>query len=110
MSNKSWVGTTPEAAARRAGGRRRYNRQRRDDMLLRRYVIARMIRDGLLGMEWGSQSRLAEELGVTRSTICRDLQSLLIDTKRRCPTCGRSLTPEEWKRADRYERAQWATT
>lgn len=35
-------------------------------MRMRRYLVAHMLRD--FGMEWGAQTRMAEEFGVSRST------------------------------------------
>lgn len=106
MSNGSWAPTSPEAAARRAGGRRRYNRQRQDAAAVRRYLVAQMLPE--TGWEYGVQSEIAEALGVHRSTISRDIRWLFGDKTRPCPTCGTRLTPDEWKRADRWEKAQWA--
>lgn len=105
MSNKSWAPTDPDTAARRAGGRRRYNAARRDDALLRRHLVAEML--GEYGFERGAQSRMAEVLGVHRSTISRDLDWLLEGKRRPCQTCGTRLTPEQWKNTDRWEKAQW---
>lgn len=105
MSNTSWAPTTPEAAARRAGGRRRYNAGRHEDMLLRRYRLANLLDE--FGLDRGAQSRMAEELGVNRSTISRDIVAVLGSRTTACPTCSTRLTPEQWKGADRWEKAQW---
>lgn len=86
MINNSWAPTTPEVAARRAGGRRRYNRDRQEAAFLRRYQVLDLLMQ--YGSERGAQSRVAEQLGVHRSTISRDVQ-------------------EQWKNADRWEKAQW---
>ena len=106
MRTKSWAPTSPEIAARRAGGRRRYNRERQDAAAIRRYLLVEMLDEHSL--EWGAQTAMAEALGVHRSTICRDLQWLLEDKTRPCQTCGTRLTPEQWKNADRWEKAQWS--
>ncbi len=106
VGNKSWSPVSADLAARRAGGRRRYNADRRADALLRRHLVAQML--GEYGFERGAQSRMAEELGVHRSTISRDLDWLLEDKRRPCQTCGTRLTPEQWRNADRWEKAQWA--
>lgn len=106
MGNKSWAPTTPEVAARRAGGRRRYNAARHEEMLLRRYRLAHLLEE--FGLERGAQSRMAEELGVNRSTISRDLVAVLGSPTRACPTCSTRLTPVQWKGADRWEKAQWS--
>lgn len=105
MSNKTRAPTTPETAARRAGGRRRYNADRRDDALLRRHLAAGML--GEYGFERGAQSRMAEALGVHRSMVSRDIDWLLEKKRRPCQTCGTRLTPEQWRKADRWEKAQW---
>lgn len=109
MSNTSaWPGVDSETAARRAGGRRRYNRERQDAAAVRRYLLVQMLDERSL--DWGAQTQMAEALGVHRSTICRDLRWLLEDKARPCQTCGTRLTPEQWKNADRWEKAQWVST
>lgn len=100
-----WAPTTPEAAARRAGGRRRYNRERQEGAFLRRYQVAELL--DRYGLDRGAQSRMAEELGVHRSTISRDLDWLLEGKRKPCQTCGTRLTPEQWRNVDRWEKAQW---
>lgn len=105
VSNKSWSPVSPDVAARRAGGRRRYNADRQADALLRRSRVAELLVE--YGLDRGAQSRMAEELGVHRSTISRDLDWLLEDKRRPCQTCGTRLTPKQWRKADRWEKAQW---
>ena len=89
------VPTTPEAVARRAGGRRRHNAQRQWLALRRRYMeVARLLfcRDGC---KRGAQARAARELGVSRSTVCRDVQRLIQEGFHFCPTCGAMDKPPE---------------
>jgi hypothetical protein len=65
---------TWDQACRGAGGRRAYNRLRqlRADYRLTR--VAELLHQTGLGRGW--QTRVAEALGVSRSTICRDFQRL----------------------------------
>jgi len=72
-------------AHRRAEGRKRWNAVRRLCAELRRAEVLRLL--AAWGWERGTQSRIAEHLGVDRSTISRDLQKLL-PLVEPCPTCG----------------------
>ncbi len=56
---------------RRAGGRRHYNRVRQFRAVQRRAQLAPMLRKE--GLRWGYQTRLAAKLGVSPSTISRDM-------------------------------------
>jgi hypothetical protein len=106
MDRKSWSAPTdPETAARRNAGRRRHNATRRMRAENRRYHVAAMLAylleqdlatgahrplgSGLFG--WGIQTEIANALGVHRSTISRDLRTLLLRSQefRSCPGCGR---------------------
>ena len=66
-------------AARRAGGRRRYNAWRTFRREYRLLQVARLLRRGTYGglIDRGTQTRLARALGVSRSTVCRDIAALL---------------------------------
>jgi len=70
-----------DGAHRRAGGRRRYNADRRRAAELRReQVLAQMAASGSRFMtERGWQARTARELGVSRATVCRDVDALLAE-------------------------------
>lgn len=69
-------GIPTQQAYERASGRRHYNAIRRLNRELRRGEVAQLLsRYGLLS--WGVQSKIAAVLKVNRSTICRDIQSLL---------------------------------
>ena len=77
-----WRLPVPAAgAARRAGGRRRYNAERRRAADTRRdLVLTLMAATGPRFMtERGWQARTARELGVSRATVCRDVDALLAE-------------------------------
>ena len=68
-------------AARRAGGRLRYNTLRQDKAWARRGEIIKEWSEGELWgwnklYEPGGRARLAERLGVSRSTLTRDLAAV----------------------------------
>jgi hypothetical protein len=73
-----------------AGGRRHYNSVRQQRAKLRRIEILRIIDEsGMSFVTWGVQRMLAARLGVSESTISRDLNGILapgVDPKR-CPFC-----------------------
>jgi hypothetical protein len=57
------------------GGRRKYNAARKTHKQWRRAQI--IVRTASMGRDtWGLQAALAEALGVSRSTICRDFQAI----------------------------------
>ena len=64
-----------DAICRRAGGRRKYNRKRQIQAEYRLTQVVRLL--DKFGFCRGYQTRIAEELGVSRSTICRDIARLL---------------------------------
>jgi hypothetical protein len=68
------TGMTLDQACRRAGGRRAYNRMRQFKANYRLTKVVELLHQTGLGRGW--QSRVAEELGVSRSTICRDFLRL----------------------------------
>jgi hypothetical protein len=87
-NRKEW-----DQAARLAAGRERYNRLRQFRALFRRTRVARLI--GVPGnsfIDHGAQARIARELGVSRSTICRDM-AYLLRSIRGCPHCGATPIP-----------------
>jgi len=69
-----WNRVSPEVAYCRAGGRRRYNAQRRAQKQWRRAQIISMT-CGIRNC-WGLQKILAEKLGVSKSTISRDMWAI----------------------------------
>jgi hypothetical protein len=89
----NWSAPTDwETVCRRAAGRNAYNSRRRLLQEFRRFELVRAA-DRLRGRSlWarGAQSELAAMLGVSRSTISRDVKALLaeVNTGRPCPLCG----------------------
>jgi hypothetical protein len=83
-----WADPTSDAeAVARAGGRRRHNATRRARAELRRAEVARLL--AVLGLRHGTQAVIARRLGVSKSTISRDLTALFRGSRpRRCPLCG----------------------
>jgi hypothetical protein len=77
---QSWRDLVPDAEAhRRAGGRRRYNAARRQRQGQRRYQVYKLYWQLLshrLLHPWGLGTILAHHFGVSRATICRDLQAM----------------------------------
>ncbi len=65
---------TPEALSRRAAGRSRYNRRRQLLAQQRLTQVLRLL--GQIGFRHGYQTCIARQLGVHRSTICRDIARL----------------------------------
>lgn len=84
--------TTPDAVARRAGGRRRYNALRQQKAHYRRTILRELLFAKGKLFEPGIQARLARDLGVSRSTICRDMKALLCEGHP-CPCCGAYKQP-----------------
>ena len=74
MPNLPYKPLTAEQIARRAGGRRRYNKQRQQDVVWRLLELESILRRE--GYVPGDYARWAARLGVSRSTICRDVQRL----------------------------------
>ena len=97
MRNTWWSQRTDwDTVCRRARGRANYNSRRRLRAQLRRREVLH------LWFEWrdkpGLQTLIAAHLGVSKSTICRNLQKifpLMTD----CPTCGQ-LHPRYWYQKD----------
>jgi hypothetical protein len=91
--------TAWDEVCRRAAGRRHYNSVRRFRATMRRGEVARLLRvqGGLTAR--GTQATLARQLGVSRSTVCRDI-AWLLRQGRPCPHCGAFICPpaaaEEW--------------
>lgn len=77
MKQNNWSdGVTDKHAFNRAGKRRQYNAKRKFDAAARKVFIMKFCGNGYhrLFTEWGLQTQLAEELEVSRATICRDVQ------------------------------------
>jgi hypothetical protein len=82
-ATNDWSAPVPDAVAfRRAGGRRKYNAMRRLQRDQRRHRVCQLYWQLLAGRlpgipkEWGLATIIARLLGVSRATICRDLQAL----------------------------------
>ena len=94
MASKWSQPTDKQSANRRAGGRRRYNSQRHWDAKRRRLWVARLLLDsGSWVGHWikhGALAEIARRLGVSRATICRDVQRLREEARAagHCPVCG----------------------
>lgn len=89
----SWSAPTDWlTVCRRAAGRRKYHALRRLRACLRRREVLRLL--GEWGWTYGVQARLSRHLGVSRATICRDVQ-MLLPLVEPCPTCG-MLQPRDW--------------
>ena len=65
---------TFEEVCKRAGGRRRYNAWRQFMRTLRRVEVVRRVRE--TGFYPGQAAALAEQFGVCRMTISRDLAAI----------------------------------
>jgi DNA-binding NarL/FixJ family response regulator len=78
MTRQAWQQrTSPTEVFKRAGGRRHYNQIRALHALLRRLKVAKLAALGY------TQSAIAQELQVHRSTICRDLTRLAEESQLR---------------------------
>lgn len=84
-----------ETVCKRNAGRRHYNAWRKFKAAYRRHVLVIEAADrlGLSLWAWGTCARIARELNVSRSTVCRDLQAIKAEVRREkaCPVCGHSL-------------------
>jgi hypothetical protein len=74
MSDMFATTSSWDATCRRASGRRHFNAVRRFRALLRLREVVGLL--DKIGLARGCQSRVAEQLGVNRSTICRDMARL----------------------------------
>ena len=95
MSTIIWQhsGLSWDEVCRRAAARRRWNSLRTFLASERRRQVLELVL-ALGGLERGAQSRIAEALGVHRSTISKDLKRILPLAKV-CEGCG-SLRPRLW--------------
>jgi hypothetical protein len=92
---------TTEQVHRRAGGRRRYNFERQLRAKLRRLQVRYLLLENRLWIgelvQHGALAEIARQLGVSRATICRDLQQLREEYHQVgiCPTCGQEFCISE---------------
>src|SRR5262245_45182171 len=80
MRATNWSISTDNATAyKRAGGRRQYNALHQAGAGLRLAQIAELFKEQslLAATEWGIRSEIARKFGVSRATICRDMQHLV---------------------------------
>jgi hypothetical protein len=79
---------------RAAGGRARWNRQRQMVALERQAKLAGLIAAN--GLHRGTQQMLARELGVSESTVSRDIRSIFSrHDEVRCPACGTGVAARD---------------
>ena len=78
MNRQDWASVASDEAVKlRAGGRKRYNARRQFLAQIRQQLLVDLLHTGEIdSLEWGWQTRAAEKLGVSRSTICRDHQEI----------------------------------
>ena|SRR5436190_1482621 len=86
---KNWSAPiSHDEVCRRAGGRNRYNAWRRFVALDRRiFQVAPLLKGRWFLHIPGLQAKIAREIGVSESTISRDIQALK-RTGEFCQTCG----------------------
>ena len=78
MARKSnnWSRKVPNAVAiARSGGRKKYNAMRQFEASLRQIKVAQMMNTN--GWRKGTQRQIARQLGVSDSTISRDVKVIL---------------------------------
>lgn len=82
---------TGERLHRFIGGRRRYNLERQVKAIDRRYKV---LATWSQNPHW-SQARLAEHLGISKPTLCRDIKWLRnLDNSGICPLCNQTMKSE----------------
>ena len=96
MTN-GWTKVIPHVqAARRVAGRRRINSKRHREAERRRDQVVRMV--DVYGLEHGVRQRIADELGVHRSTISRDIQAAIYAPRETLPPTPHQISASEWIR------------
>jgi AraC-like DNA-binding protein len=101
MRATNWSEPTDSlSAAKRAAGRRHYNAVRQFCAEHRRLAVSKLLIR--IGWRRGCQTEIARKLGVSRSTICRDLQTLLRDSR---AAAERAATFDAYLRTYRIKRA-----
>src|SRR3984957_16966277 len=82
-----------DEAARRAAGRRHLNAMRRFEADRRRGEVSRLVEERG-GPAHGIRTAIAKELGVSRSTISRDIRALYSEQREPPPAPSRPSTIE----------------
>jgi hypothetical protein len=85
--------TTWEEVTRRAAGRTRHNKVRQLRAALRRRQVLQLL--GEIGWTYGSQARIARQLGCSEATISRDM-AVLLPVVEECPTCHQFVLRAWW--------------
>lgn len=85
--------TSSDEAHRRAAGRRHYNAVRQIDVIERRVEVRGLIEE--YGWGHGARQRIADELGVDRSTISRDFRALGLGP-RPGPPSVKKMSTAQW--------------
>jgi hypothetical protein len=90
MNAAQWAAATdPETMKRRAIGRAAYNKRRAWQAFLRRLQVRRILYVQGRALEPGIRAKIARQLGVDRSVICRDIQRIKAERGAQvCPRCG----------------------
>jgi len=85
-------GVCPGQVCARAAGRRHYNAVRRERAEARRHEVIKLYLQ--LGGRRGCQAEMARRLGVSQTTISRDMAILWEEASQidRCPFCGSDIT------------------
>lgn len=108
MNKVDWAApVSTDEAARRAAGRRRYNSVRQLQAQLRRIDVECLLYQ--FGWQHGTQARIAEALGVSESTVSRDLKAVFPGAIR-CPACACTHPLERWRELERQGRVKLGCT
>lgn len=85
MNADSWTATVSRSEmSKRAGGRRAYNARRQSAAKARQAKIHEAIAEmNFNWADWRARAELARQFGVSRATITRDIQHILVEAD--CP-------------------------
>lgn len=90
-----------DSICRRAGGRRRYNAQRQHQAALRRLRVGALMNQ-LGWFTHGVPAEVARQLGVSRSTVCRDLKAIEGGAPR-SPSGRRITLSRKWPKCPKFK-------
>jgi hypothetical protein len=94
VRNSWWSQRTDwETVCKRARGRANYNARRRLAARLRQREVLVLL--GRWGWKYGVQSLIATHLGVHKSTVSRDIATIM-PLSRECPTCHQLRLRRWW--------------